>query len=292
MSKAPVSVIVLTFNEEVNIRACLESVKDLTAEIFIVDSFSTDRTLDIAREYTDKIYQNAWVHGAAQRQWAIKSLPVKYRWIFFLDADEQMTEALKAEIAEVIQKENENPTHGGYYVPRKFIFLRKHIRWGICKCGLKELRLCYIDTLEIKERAGFEIYKSNKKVNSLRQLLIHEDHKPLSAWIDRHNRYSSSEAEYLWNIKNKDNDLFNDINSVTTDRYLLWKETIREKIWHKLPIGFRPFLLFNYFYIFKLGFLDGRVGFIYHFLHAFWYQLLIDAKLLELRRSNSLKNSV
>ena len=81
MEKAPVSVIILTYNEEANIRACLESCRDLTEEIFIVDSFSTDKTLELAREYTEKIYQNAWVHCAHQRNWPLDNC--RFRMIGF-----------------------------------------------------------------------------------------------------------------------------------------------------------------------------------------------------------------
>jgi glycosyltransferase involved in cell wall biosynthesis len=120
MKKAPVSVIILTFNEEVNIRACLASVKDLTDEIFIVDSFSTDKTLEIAGEYTDKIYQNAWVHWAHQRNWALDNLPLTYDRVLFLDADERLTSELCQEIKKVLG--NGNALHDGFYIKRNFFF--------------------------------------------------------------------------------------------------------------------------------------------------------------------------
>lgn len=289
MHKAPVSVIVLTYNEEVNIKACLESAKDLTDEIFIVDSFSSDKTLAIAREYTEKIYQNPWTNGAGQRQWAIANLPFSYEWIFFLDADEWMTLPLKKEIARELHHEKQNPNCGGYYVPRKFIFLGKVIRWGDCRGGLKELRLCNLSSLEIRERAGWEIYKTSNYAKSLNESLIHEDKKPLTAWIERHNRYASLEAEYLYKLQNRGENLFTEIRSSTQDRRLFWKEAFRETFWHKLPSGFRPALLFVYYYFFRFGILDGMTGFIYHFLHTFWYRLLIDAKLLEFKRLNKEK---
>src|SRR5208282_1760713 len=118
MAKAPVSVIILTFNEEMNIRACLESAKDLTDEIFIVDSFSTDRTLEIAREYPIMVYQNPWTNHPGQRQWALYYLPFSYDWVFFLDADECLTTPLKSEIFEVLQRGSKSFDHTGYYIPR------------------------------------------------------------------------------------------------------------------------------------------------------------------------------
>jgi glycosyltransferase involved in cell wall biosynthesis len=282
MSKAPVSVIILTYNEEVNIRACLESVKDLTDEIFIVDSYSTDRTLEIARKYTDKIYQNVWTNNPIQRQWALTNLPLSYDWIFFLDADERLTTSLKNEIIKVLSQEILTPKKGGYYVLRKFFFLGKNIKWGDCKAGLAELRLCNRHNIKIKDRAGRVIYISDIEVGYINEYMIHEDLKPLAAWIDRHNRYSSEEAQFLFCCRTNQVS-FNLDRNETKDIKLWIKELFRQKIWNRLPIGFRPTILFLYYYFIKLGFLDGPKGFYYHFLHTFWYRLLIDAKYLELK---------
>lgn len=283
MEKCPLSVIVLTFNEEVNLRACLESVKDLTDEIFIVDSFSTDKTQEIAREYTEKFYQNPWTHGAAQRDWALRNLPFTHAWILFLDADERLTPALRKEIDTVIRQEMQSPRFGGFYVPRKFFFLGKQLRWGGCRGGLKEMRLCHRQYLDIKERAGREIYVSLKKVSSLKEYIIHNDQKPLAAWIDRHNCYSSQEGEYLWKISQAAPRSSLGRQIAASDRRLYWKEVFRERIWHRMPLGFRPTLMFLYNYFIRLGFLDGKAGFVYHFLHNYWYRFLIDAKYYEIK---------
>jgi glycosyltransferase involved in cell wall biosynthesis len=280
--KIPVSIIILTYNEEANIQACLESVQDLTEEVFLVDSFSTDQTLEIARPYTRNIFQNPWTHYAGQRQWALHHLPFNNEWIFFLDADERFTTALKNEIAQVVNKEMQQPHYGGYYVPRKFIFLGRQIRWGGCQGGMKELRFCNRHHLTIAERAGHEMYISDKEVGTLREHMIHEDKKPLSAWIDRHNKYSSSQALYLWNQDNKPSPQMQRL-TFSLDRKLYLKEKFRQKIWNNLPVGIRPTLLFTNKYFLCLGFLDGIAGFIYHFLHEFWFPLLVDAKLLELK---------
>lgn len=282
MEKAPVSVIILTYNEEANMQACLESVRDLTEEVFLVDSFSTDQTLEIAREYTQHIFQNPWTNYARQRQWAIANLPFTHEWLFFLDADERLTPPLKQEINRVVGEEMKTPSFGGYYVPRKFFFLGRPIRWGGCQGGLKELRFCNRRHLTIGERAGHEVYISNKKVGSLRNHMIHEDKKPLSAWIDRHNRYSSSQAAYLWDLRKGNKQQVQGL-TFFSDRRLYLKEKFRQEIWNKLPVGVRPTLFFISNYFFRLGFLDGIAGFIYHFLHEFWFPLLIDAKFLELK---------
>jgi glycosyltransferase involved in cell wall biosynthesis len=264
----------------------LESVTDMTDEVFIVDSFSTDKTLEIAREYTEKIFQNAWTNYAGQKQWAMDSLPFTHDWMLFFDADERLTDPLKAEISRVINAELKNPSFGGYYVAKKFIFLKKPILWGDCRGDGGELRLCNRHHISIAERAGHPVYLSDIEVSHLNEPLIHEDQKPLAAWINRHNNYSSEEAKYLWGTKQKKDGvlLYKSISSM--DKQLYWKEVVRKKFWDKLPIGFRPTLLFIYYYFLRLGFLDGVAGFMYHFLHTFWYRLLIDAKLIELEKSD------
>jgi glycosyltransferase involved in cell wall biosynthesis len=284
--KAPVSIIILTYNEEANIQACLQSVQDLTEEVFLVDSFSNDKTLEIAQQYTKNIFQNPWTHYAGQRQWALQNLPFSNEWIFFLDADERFTSVLIKEITQVVNSEMQKPLKGGYYVPRKFIFLGRQIRWGGCQGGLKELRLCNRRHLSIGERAGHEVYISDKDVGSLSEPMVHEDKKPLSAWIDRHNKYSSSQALFLANSDEDQSQRMQGLN-FSLDRKLYLKEKFRQNVWHKLPVGVRPALLFINKYFLRLGFLDGIAGFIYHFLHEFWFPLLVDAKLLELKNSKN-----
>jgi glycosyltransferase involved in cell wall biosynthesis len=286
MEKVPLSIIILTYNEEANIQACLESVHDFATEIFIVDSYSTDRTLEIAGQYTQKIYQNPWTHYAGQRQWALANLPLGNDWIFFLDADERFTPAFEREVSEIIRREIRNPRFGGYYVPRRFFFLKGEIKWGGCKGSCKELRLCNRHNLTIGERAGHEIYMSDLEVDRLTEPMIHEDHKPLTEWIARHNRYSSFNAEYLWALSKGKENFSTGLNRDIHDRWLYWKEKFREHIWHKLPIGFRPTTLFMVNYFFRLGFLDGMPGFLYAFFRDFWYHLLIDAKYYALKKND------
>jgi glycosyltransferase involved in cell wall biosynthesis len=282
VENCPVAVIILTFNEAANLSFCLESVKDLTDEIFIVDSFSTDQTLEIARNYTEKIYQHEWTHGAGQRQWALANLPFSQDWILFLDADERLTASLKEEIRQVIASQLKNPSLGGFYLKRRLIFLGRQIRWGSVRSGLKELRLVHRRHLEIRERAGWEIYVSNLKVGSLAELMVHEDKKPLAFWIARHNRYAGLEAEYLWEVGRQRREPLTSPQLSATDQRLYWREVFRERIWHRLPFGFRPCILFVFYYFFRLGFLDGKAGLIYHFLQNFWYRFLVDSMLYEL----------
>lgn len=276
MEKASVSVIILTYNEEVNIKPCLESAKDLTDEIFIVDSFSTDKTLDIARESTDKIYQNAWVHWAHQRNWALANLPISHDWVFFLDADEYFTPELREEIAFTLASPNQS--FDGYLVKREFYFLGRWLKHG----GYNKdfiLRFFKKDKAQSIGRGAREYVTIQGQVGRLKSSMLHEDHKDLGAWIQRQNGKATLEAQEILDKRSllSESDLFRDRKVEHSSRIML-----HEKIWPRLPLLIRPFIKFCYHYILRLGILDGKEGFIYWFLMGLWYPLLVDAKYLEL----------
>ena len=283
MEKAPVSVIILTYNEEVNIRACLESARGLSDEIFLVDSFSTDRTLEIAREFTDKIYQNPWVHWAHQRNWAVDNLPISYEWVFFLDADERLTNDLRMEIKESLV--NPQNLFDAFYIKISFYFLGKWLK----NSGYRKnyiLRLIKRRKAHSIGSGAREYVTMSGKFGYLQHPLIHQDNKDLSFWVSKHNHLASLEAQEMINFELKKG-IFGEKaspnNGTKIDRSLrIW---LREKIFRRLPLLIRPFFSFVYRYFGQYGFLDGKEGFIYCFLHGLWYPLLIDAKYLELKRT-------
>lgn len=277
--KTPVSVIILTFNEEVNIASCLESVQDLTDEVFIVDSFSTDKTLEIARHYTPNIFQNAWVHWAHQRNWALDNLPISHEWVLFLDADERLTEQLRQEIARTI--EGGTADIDGYYIKRNFYFLGRWLKHG----GYQKdyiLRLIKKDQARSVGSGAREYVTVTGKLGRMEGLMIHEDQKPLSVWIEKHNKISLLEAQEVSKIASKMGLTNQKEDSRKRNIEHGMKIWLREKIWVKMPLFIRPLFYFFYRYIVQLGFLDGKEGFIYYFLHGLWYPLLIDAKYYEM----------
>jgi glycosyltransferase involved in cell wall biosynthesis len=275
MSKVPVSVIILTYNEEVNIRACLDSVKDLTDEIFIVDSFSTDRTLEIAREYTDKIYQNVWVDWAHQRNWALKNLPITHDWVFFVDADERLTKEfcneLHQKIASVL------PEVAGMNVRFDFYFLGRCLHYAYESPPV--LRLVRRERA-IWEGKGAREYGAVKgKVITLQNRLIHDDQKGLLTWTIKQAHNAAREASRLWQEKNQETKTPSWQNPKGERP---WRQLLREKVYNRFPQFVRPLLYFLYRYIVRLGFLDGKAGLIFCFLHGLWYPFLVDAKYYEL----------
>jgi glycosyltransferase involved in cell wall biosynthesis len=278
-NKVSLSPIILTYNEEKNIEECLKSVCGWVDEIFIVDSYSTDRTLEIAKNYTDKIYQNKFQSFHTQRNWALNNLPLSNEWILFLDADERISEALKEEIKEIIS--NDPADINGFYIKRRYIFMGRWIKHGGYYPSWV-LRLIRRSTAKCEGIGANDYFAVVGKTANLQHDLLHEDKKGITSWIERHNKYATLEAIELLEIKhNREKHL--SVYSTASQERRRW---VKKNIWNNLPLSVRPFFYFIYRYFLRLGFLDGKEGFIYHFLHGFWFRFLIDVKYEEMRQQS------
>ena len=276
-TKAPLTVVILTFNEEINLPGALESVVVCADQVFVVDSFSIDKTLEIARKYEAQIYQNKWVDWAVQRNWALDNLPIKNEWILFLDADERISPELASEIKETLTTV---PVEvGGFYINRKFLFMGRWLRHGGHYPNWI-LRLVRQHKARVLSMGDSEYFKVEGKVLRLKSNMLHEDKKDIAFFTDKHNKISKLAACKLFSRDNfSDED--NEGKYTLEGKYRVW---IKENILYKLPLFCRPFCLFIYKYSFKLGILDGKEGFIFYFLHDFWYPFLVDTKVLELKK--------
>src|SRR5437868_2285950 len=186
---APVSVLVPTLDEELNLPECLTSV-EWADEVFVVDSFSRDRTLEIARDHGAEVVQHAFESYSRQKNWALDTLPFRHDWVLIVDADERVTPELRCEIESLL-------AHGascaGYYVNRRFIFLGHWIRHAGWYPSWN-LRLFRRQSGRYDDREVHEHVVLNGPAGYLRHDLLHHDRRPLEAFITRHNRYSSLEA--------------------------------------------------------------------------------------------------
>ncbi len=285
--KIPVSVLIPAKNEEQNLPACLESVARAD-EVFVVDSQSSDRTVEIAQQYGAEVVQFHFNgHWPKKKNWSIQNLPFRNEWILIVDCDERITPELWDEIATAISQ----PNHAGYYLNRRVFFLGTWIRHG-GKYPDWNLRLFkhqegYYENLKtegVRNTGDNEVHEhvvisSDAKVGYLKNDMIHEDFRDMFHWIERHNRYSNWEAKVYYNLLTRQGDghtigasLFGD--AVQRKRFL-------KKIWVRLP--FKPFLRFILFYFIRLGFLDGRAGYIYGRLLS-QYEYHIGIKLYELKQ--------
>ncbi len=270
------SVILLAFNSEDTLGATLERARQVSDEIFVVDSFSKDGTVALAECYGAQVVQHAFENYGAQRNWAIDHLAITGKWQLHLDADEVMDDALVA----AIQALPEEPAVAGYFVPRYVKFLGRVMRHG----GMSptwHLRLFRSGVGRCEDRKYDQHFllsgDGDKKTGQLPGVMIDDIAMSLSEWTARHNRWADGEVAEM-DAKNEAGRLVADARGNPAQR----KRALREK-YNNLPLFVRPFLLFGYRYFFKLGFLDGTEGFIFWVLQTFWFRFLIDAKIWEKR---------
>ncbi len=272
----PLAVIILTRNEEENLPHALASIAGWAAEVWVVDSGSTDRTQAMAREAGAAVVTHEFTGYAAQRTWALRSLPFQHDWVLFLDADEAVTPELRAEVAGSLAA----PPDGvaGFLMKRRFIFLGRWLRHG-GYYPIWILRLVRHRLARWEERGVDEHLTVDGHVARLEHDLLHEDRRPLTRWVERHTRYAELAAADT--LRGSAGGLTpHPWSASQAERTRWWYE----RVYLRLPLGARALAYFVYRYVIRGGFLDGREGFIYHTLQAFWYRLLIDAIILDARR--------
>ena len=265
---ADITAIILTKNEEVNIMDCIKSIMTTVKRIVVVDSFSTDKTVEYAKNCGAEVYQHPFETHARQFKYAVASSNITTRWILRIDADERLTPESAKELEDIC---NSNMTTDltGIIVRFKKNFLGRDLYHG----GVypwKKL-ICYkTGKGDIEDRAMDEhIVVFEGRVIELKNDSLHFDFKSLEAWTEKHNWYSSKEAADYFVIGERVREKKN------------IKTVIKNNIYYKLPIGMRAHIYYLYRYYFRLGFLDGKEGKIYAFLQAYWYRYLVDAKIYE-----------
>ncbi len=279
--RVPVSVLIPTLDEEVNLPACLDSV-GRADQVFVVDSFSKDDTIEIARARGAEVVQHAFENYSKQKNWALDSLPFKHEWVLIVDADERVPPELWAEIEPIVTSPPAADAPVGYYLNRRFIFLGTWIRhagwypsWNL---RLFKHRFGRYDDREVHEHVVVD-----GRVAYLRNDLIHDDRRGLEAYVARHNRYSTLEANARLKAERNAADrarLGGRLLGSPVER----KRFLRERIWPKVPA--KPLALFVYMYVVRRGFLDGRAGLVLCVFHAF-QELTVGLKLAELRKKSS-----
>lgn len=266
-----ISVIILTKNEEQDLPACLNAL-GWCNDIHVLDSGSTDKTLDIARQFDANIGFNPFKSFGQQRNYALENLPIKYDWILFLDADEIVTPEFQNEIKKAV---TEAPEHiAGFYCCWKMMLEDRWLRYSdnFPKWQFRILK---------KGRATFTDFGHGQKegivvgeIGYIKEPYLHYSFsKGWTQWMDRHNKYSSLEARDR--LKKK----------VTLDQVFSRHSSIRNpalKSWLSKFPGW-PLLRFLHTYIFNLGFLEGAPGFIYS-INMAYHEFLIQIKIRELKK--------
>jgi len=274
------TVVILTYNEEIHIERCIRSIENITSSIFIVDSFSTDQTFEIARSFDAEVLQHAFKNQADQFQWALDNLPFNSQWVMRMDADEYLEHDLQKELPALL--ENVSADIDGIYLKRKVFFQDQWIRYGgfyphtllrIWRTGKGRIEQRWMDEHVVLPQGSKTVIAEGH--------IVDDNQKGITFWIDKHNKYASREAIDLLNLKY---DLLPADESLKylDDPQARKKRMIKEKFYSRLPSGLRAALYFVYRYFLKFGFLDGRKGFLWHFMQGFWYRLLVDMKVKEI----------
>ena len=271
--------IILTKNEEKNLPDCIDSVRDVAKRIVVVDSYSTDDTLKIAEEKGVAIYQHPFENYGKQFQWAMDHTDIDTKWIFRFDADERLTPDSAQELIKLCT-ENENTDVNGIIFTLEVVFLGRKLKHGgtypFKKLCIFKRGMAYMEERSMDEQI---VLTAGRSVE-MKAVSEHHDFRDLTFWINKHNWYATRAAKDYFDYAGKEDSF------ATLDFPSKIRRFIKKKIYYKLPMGFRCWLYFMYRYVVRLGFLDGREGYFYAFFQAYWYRILVDAKIYEAKKMN------
>lgn len=292
MKKLDVTTIILTYNEELHIRRCLENVCPFSKKVYVVDSPSTDRTVEICREFpnVEVVVHKYPGNQAEQFNWALDNLTIDTEWILRVDADEYLLPELVKEIEEKLPNLPKEIT--GVELKRRHIFMGKWVKHGIYPIVM--MRMC---------RTGYGRYANrlmdeHMVLNQGKSIVLDNDFCDhslinISDYCRKHIDYAQREAAVV----------LDELYALSTDNMVKGMSDLREEEslgeqakgkhkkkdkYNSLPLFWRSFAYFIFRYILKGGFLDGKEGFIFAFIQGWWYRLMVDAKILEAKKACNL----
>lgn len=267
MDRSPVSVLIFTLNEELNLPACLDSL-EWCDDVVVVDSSSTDGTVDICRRRNISVVQNIFTGFGDQRNFGLQNVDLKHDWVLILDADERVPAELAKEISELAAA---NASHiGAYRVKRRFHLWGKWLRYSSLY-PTWVVRFVHRGKVRYLNRGHAETEEVNGKTGEIQSYLIDENLKGLDAWIDRQNVYASKDAEYELECEGAP---INWLSVLSADP--MQRRAAMKRIAASLPM--RGTLYFLYCYLFRLGFLDGRAGFMFCRMKAIYQNMIVLKK--------------
>ena len=282
MGKLDLSVIILTYNEEIHIRRCLEKICEIARDIFIVDSYSTDRTLEIAQQYDGvHILKHKWENNhAKQFNWGLEHANIKTEWVLRIDADEYLLPDLIEELIQKLPSFDESVS--GLVMKRRHIFMGKWMKRGVYP--VKLLRIFRYGKAVCEQRLMDEhIQLLDGNVVELENDFCDHNLNNLSWFCQKHVGYAIREAADLLEIELGISGNTSSIDGIRMSEQANQKRAKKLK-YAKAPLFWRAFIYFLYRYFLKLGFLDGKEGFLWHFLQGWWYRTLVDAKVYEIKK--------
>lgn len=276
-----VTFIILTKNEEINIGECIKSIKDFAKRIVVIDCGSTDKTCEIAESMGADIYIHPFENYARQFNWGLDNVEITTKWTFRLDADERLTPKLCAELKTMIC-EHDNDDVNGITMEAWLYFLGRKIKHG---CHNKRKLMLFktgIGRIEDRKMDEHTVLSRGRSI-ACKERFIHYDFKDMTHWINKMNWYATREMQDYFEFKSghnpgiADNKEYKNANDATIG----FTRKNKFGIYYRFPKFLRCKLLFIYYYFIKLGFLDGKEGYIYNYMYHCWYRSLVDSKILE-----------
>lgn len=277
------SIIVLTYNEEIHLNRLLDNLCLITPKIYIVDSFSTDSTIAILKNRNIIFKQNKFVNHSKQINFAIETNPFDTVWTMRVDADEWLSNDLIYELKSKLI-DYENSSINGFYLKRKVLFLGKELNFGnlnpmwLLRIWRNGEGICNDKWMDEK------IVLNNPSTLKLNNVFYDNNINDLTWWTQKHNLYANREAIEILKEKYIKRNI---IREKASNRDLILFSL--KSFYNKVPIFIRPILLFLYSYIFRLGILDGKQGLMWNTLQVLWYRFLVDSKVFEIEYKFSFK---
>lgn len=270
--------IIMTKNEEKNIVECLKSIQGFAKRALVIDCGSTDKTVELARENGADVVFHEFEYYAKQFNWGLEKGNIQTEWIIRLDADERFTPELNTEVESIIARKEANVN--GIILEADYFFLGRKIKYGLRKKRKMMIFKTAYGSIEDKRRDAHSILSEGTAVQA-KSRFLHYDFKDLDSYIRRYNWYATREMmDYVEYTRGES-------LHKTTDAHIQKQRKKKYGLYYKAPRFLRAWLWFLYIYIFKLGFLDGKEGFLYFFFECYWYRMLVDAKIYEYEKSGS-----
>ena len=278
--KLPITLIILSYNEEIHLERCLSRIAPWMSRVVVIDSFSTDATVEIAARHGAEVIQHKFKNHADQFRFGLEAAAPTTEWVMRIDCDEYFEESAWPALAELLPALPPDVT--GVQVRRKLIFREQWIKHGryypvillrLWRNGAAEMEQRWMDEHMVLTRGHAALLEGGD--------LVDHNLAGLDAWTAKHNRYATLA---MIDAINREHPLFEEDRRIEGETSAARRNRfLKNSVYGRAPLYLRSLLLFLYRYIFRLGFLDGRIGFAFHVLHGFWVFLLIDAKIDEAR---------
>lgn len=275
---ADLTIVILTKNEEQNLKKCIKSFQNVANRVVVIDSYSTDNTVELAKTLGAEVYEHPFENHAAQFNWALDNINLSTQWVMKVDADEEFTPELAEEIKTRLDKLSQNVN--GVILRRRVYFMGRWLKHG-GKYPELLLRIFRVGHgMSEMKMMDEHLIVTDGEVVTFKHDFSDNNNKSLEWWINKHNWYSNKEV-LDQQMKADENNREESVSETATSFQAKLKRFVKNRGYYSLPKFFRAHMYYVYRYYFRLGFLDGQEGKIYTFLQAYWYRYLVDAKMYE-----------